>query len=201
MVQQSVVALLRDREGGTAVLTHPYTSRGREGAELLLDRLRAHGETLRFVAGRVEAGGQGLRIAPVSLVFEEGRSRRMLQPWLDRWDASLGTEPAPEPAAPAETVLSDPAAGYFSLLLERAAEDWLIGLRRGEQGALSAWRELRQRGAGRGYHRLVEPVERLVEALEQKRHTLAWDGRRAAAALLSVTAAAALACEISSSDE
>lgn len=82
-------AVLRDHHGDSAALFHPYHSRGRLGVEALLDHLERC--KLLFVAGRAGIGPKGLSISPTGLVFEDGGSRWMLQPWIGtfprRWMA------------------------------------------------------------------------------------------------------------------
>ena len=79
-----VRATLVDAGGSLAELEHPYHSRGRDGVESLLARLaKGPPESLRFVAGPTRLGPRGLVIAPTALVFQEGSSRTILQPWAD----------------------------------------------------------------------------------------------------------------------
>ncbi len=94
--EQTVQATLRDAEGGTALLRHPYLSRAREGAEALLRLLAARPQTVRFVAGRVQRRAESLLVAPVAVVYEAEGRRRMLQPWVEGGaDAPAGVPGAP----------------------------------------------------------------------------------------------------------
>jgi hypothetical protein len=78
--EQRVEAILRDSQGNSATLLHPYHSRGRQGVEALLYHLEK--SRLLFVAGRMGLGPKGLSISPTSLVFADGDTRWMLQPWV-----------------------------------------------------------------------------------------------------------------------
>jgi hypothetical protein len=189
--EQVIIANLRDPEDGTAILLHPYTGRGAGGTEALLARLGTQPEALRFVAGQVRAGGAGLIIHPVALIFQEGAHRTMLQPWIDRGEgaADLASLSAGLPAP------GDPIAAYPGELIQALGELLLLGLQRADDRARRHWQDLHRRGAALGFARLMDPVAKLAEALELKRHTLTWNWRPAAVALLETAVLAALAHE------
>jgi hypothetical protein len=206
-VEQAVQALLRDAAGRGARLVHPYTARGRQGTEALLAALTTQPHSLRFVAGHVRAGPGWLVIAPVSLVFQEGAIRWMLQPWIDRASpprASRGAEIAIAGAGPvtgppdlggrhdaagAARVIGD----YVGGITEALGELLLVGLRRADDATARTWEDLRDRGAALGLHRCVLPISRLADSLDRKRHVLDWDEEPAAQACLEVAALASLA--------
>jgi hypothetical protein len=189
--EQAVTAALRDPEGGTAILVHPYTTRGAEGTEALLARLGAQPDALRFVAGQVRPAGAGLVLHPVALIFQEGPRRTMLQPWIDRYGGAAAlSAPNPGSSAPA-----DPVAAYPGELTEALGELFLLGLQRADDRARRQWADLHHRGAALGFARLLDPIERVAEALETRRHTLTWDWRPAAPALLETAVLATLAQE------
>ena len=99
---QTVQAIVIDERGQSAWLEHPYTSRGRTGAEALLAKLRQSPEQLRFISGSVRRSARGLLIQPVCLAFQDGDKRLAVQPWIDaavyevasRWKAAARGEAA-----------------------------------------------------------------------------------------------------------
>jgi hypothetical protein len=122
-----------------------------------------------------------LAINPLSVIMEEDGGRVMLQPWVDR----LGAKDAAEARDPAEAAdpLGDPITAFPDELLTALGEQWLLGLRRADA---VPWRELHHRGAALGFERLIRPVARLAEALDQQRSSLRWSPSEASAALLEI---------------
>jgi hypothetical protein len=183
---QTVEAVLRDRDGNQALLSHPYTTRGRAGAEALLQRL-ASPESLRFVSGTVRRTVADLVLHPACVVWETAGRRGALQPWIERAaeghekqsDAGGEQEDAGEPG--------DALAHYLEALRSAVGELLLLGLSRADTLVARRWAELVKRGESLGFTRLAGRLRRLAELLEQKAHTLTWDVRGAARALLEVT--------------
>lgn len=184
--EQATVAELVDGEGETATLYHPFTSRGREGTALLLERLAARGEALRFVAARARLDRGGLRLEPVALVFEEPAGRTLLQPWVDRppADAASAASEGAERGADAR----DPLATWRGELVLALGELLLSGLGRAGPAVAARWRALTREGEALGLDRLAARVEALAAALERgagrldDAHTA--EAARAAATLL-----------------
>lgn len=86
--QQAVCARLWDNSDTAIDLTHPYFSRGRAGAEHLLNVLLSSAYTVRFVAGRIHSTLASLEIQPAALVVEDQDGRRqLLVPFLDHLNA------------------------------------------------------------------------------------------------------------------
>lgn len=86
----AVTAILRDTAGNPALLWHPWSTRGRNGAETLLAELQSDARPL-FVAGHVKSSQAGLRIAPSALVFaENGNNRRVVLPWIHAYAPPVG---------------------------------------------------------------------------------------------------------------
>jgi len=193
VVDQQVQAIVRDITGEQALLIHPYTSRGREGTEALLATLTARPEALCFVAGRVRLGGGGLIIEPVSLLFQEGQSRTMLQPWVARWDGQE-TGFFPENLV-STTRASDPVLYYPGQVMDALGELFLIGLQRADAQTTRFWQELYRQGAALGFVRFLNPMGQLVDSLSQKSDTLHWDWRPAAQAAFGMSLLARLAQE------
>ena len=100
-----IVAVLRDRSGQQAQLSHAWTVRGETGAEALLAALSSDAKPL-FVAGHVRAAGAMLLIRPTAVVFAgAGAARFAVMPWLD------ATAAAAAAAAPSHPQRSGPGRG------------------------------------------------------------------------------------------
>lgn len=192
---QEVRAVLLDSEENQALLVHPYTSRGKEGAEALLNVLSHRGESVRFVAGHVRPRGAGLVIHPLALVLEEGKGRTMLQPWVDRLETSAVLPPR-EPDEEKCLTPVEPWRHYLRNLSDALGDLLLVGLRRTDGHSARVWREFHRHGAGLGFVRFMDPIERLAGLLAEKERTLHWEnGPAAAAALLEAAVLAQLAQE------
>ncbi len=181
----ALAALLRDSEGGTAMLIHPYTARGQEGFDHLLAQLRSaqEGASVRFVAGPMRLGAAGLMIAPVALVLEQGSVRHLVQPWVDRAEAGERIAALTAELSSNLSAAYDPLGGFRQQVGEAVADLFLTGLQRTDTRAARLWEELSRRGAALGYARLADVVERLSEGLALKQSALHWDGIPTAQAL------------------
>jgi hypothetical protein len=173
---QAIHALVRDARGVYAQLFHPYTSRGRRGAEALLAVLGNSAQQLRFVAGPVRRSPRGLIVHPVCLVFERDDQRCAVQPWIEKREAD-----APQQLEGAtEAHPTDPLADFWLQLRAALEEVFVVGLQRLDLDAVKRWREIQRRGEAIGLPRVAEYVARLAGVLEQKAHTLRWEIRAAA---------------------
>ncbi len=176
--EQTVVATLLDAAGDRAYMVHPFTSRGREGTEALLALLCAapeQGRRLRYVAGPARLSPSGVIFSPVSLVYDhqDGGRLAMLQPWVEEAD-ELAPGSALDPGV--EAAQTAPPEEEYPLLLQAAlGELLLVGLTRADSRGVSQWQDLRRRGEALGFDRLVQPVARIAEALEQKAMSASWD--------------------------
>lgn len=192
---QTVVATLLDQSGGRAFLEHPYTSRGKEGTEVLLALLCADPEKRRLchVAGPVRLSPGGPVFSPVSLVYEENGARAMVQPWVDRTDeqaSAAALEAGETPNA------SDPVAEFPQQLLAALGELLLLGLGRSDSRCASQWADLRATGEALGFDRLVAPAARIAESLEQKAMSARWDFAGAGRAVLELSVLVRVAREV-----
>ncbi|MCU0495152.1 MAG: hypothetical protein MUD01_26495 [Chloroflexaceae bacterium] len=192
-VEHAVRAILSDHAGGQALLTHPYTSRGQSGVEALLAALTTRPGDLRFVAGHVRLSPHGPVIAPTALVFQDGAMRVGLLPWLAREQPGAASITAADSdAAPAR---HDPLADYWAQIEEALGDLLVVGLQRADERQARRWRELHRQGAALGFGQLLPPLERLALALEEKAHTLRWDGAPTATTVLELVCLALLAGE------
>ncbi len=189
-ITQNICATLLDAAGDQALLIHPYTSRGVAGAEALLDRLSNEPQNLRFVSAQVSFGVSGLVLYPLSLVFESGDQRSLLQPWID---SATNVAPILQLADNPQLLPRSPVANYLQQLSIALADLWLVGLNKADKIHCQQWQELLEQGRSIGFQRLLPPMTLLSRALSQKSHTLIYDLQPASQALSTLT----LLCELS----
>jgi hypothetical protein len=179
-ITQNIRATLLDAAGDRATLIHPYTSRGAAGAEALLEQLKS--QELRFVAAQVSLGSGGLMLAPLSLVFESDGQRSLLQPWID-----VGKNATATSLDASVIPTQSPVVDYLQQLSIALADLWLVGLNKADEMHCRQWQELLEQGRLIGFQRLLQPLELLSRALEQKSHTLVQDLQPAINALATLT--------------
>jgi hypothetical protein len=192
VASQTVLATLADPAGGTAHLRHPFSTRGRAGAERLLAALSDASAALRFVAGRVRRVPGGLVVHPVCCVFEKDGKRFAAQPWIDGQpdDADRGLElMAAEPAV-------SPVQDVFRQLHAEAEDLFLVGLRRAGPDAAKRWRELHRRAEAVGLVRLGGRIGCVAEGLDLRAHVVRWDPAPTAGVLLELCALGRLARDV-----
>ena len=151
----SIVAVLRDRSGQQAQLSHPWTARGETGAEALLAALRSDTKPL-FVAGHVRAAGAMLLIRPTAVVFAgAGASRFAVMPWLDATAAAAVAAASATTSHPQRFGPDHGAHVRYSAAAELAAELLLNGLRRTSTRDWPGWSRTITETEERGYHRMA----------------------------------------------
>jgi hypothetical protein len=183
-ITQNVCATLLDATGDRALLIHPYTSRSAAGAEALLNKLSSEPQNLRFLSAQVSLGASGLVLAPLSLVFESGDQRSLLQPWIA---PATNVAPASRLANTPQLSPRSPIADYLQQLSIALADLWLVGLNKADEMHCRQWQELLEQGKLIDFQRLLRPLELLSGALNQKSHALTWDLRPASQALSTLT--------------
>ena len=104
--------------------------------------------------------------SPTALVFQDGTSRQIVQPWVDR-AVSPTTAAAPTRGSATATVIQplDPIDDYPRQLLNALGELVLLGLQRADAHAARNWRELARFGESIGFHHLTHPVAALAGAI------------------------------------
>jgi hypothetical protein len=176
---QTIQAVLKDALGDSALLRHPFTHRGSEGAERLLACLTGDPSRIQFVAGPMRMTSDGLCVEPVAVVVQED-GRRVLQPWIDReHQATTGAMQARE-----DLQSPDPVEALVRALGICVSDLMIVGLRRADSGVLRAWRELNQTTATLGLARLGQVIQRVVSGLDQKAATVQWSWQPTGRALL-----------------
>jgi hypothetical protein len=197
---QAVQAVVLDGRGRRALLVHPYTTRGRVGAEVLLSRLQSAPGEVRFAAGPVRRGPAGLVIHPVCVVWQEGAARTAVQPWVERQPGGEGA-PAPSPAGDLSRRpegARDPLSDHLGQLQSALGELLVLGVQRADAQAARRWRELQRQGEAAGLGRLARRVAGLADSLGQKGHTPRWDWQPAGRALLELAVLVRLAQDLAS---
>lgn len=180
--EQAVRAALVDADGAAAELAHPFTSRGREGAEHLLRELDGAGERVRFAAGRIRARAGRLALEPVAVVLDDPESggRRLVAPWIDRLPPDA--RPVLPDGPPPGRADADPLAAYRRDLLLGLGELLVAGLGRAGARTAARWRARAREGEALGFDRLAARVAALAAALEARQASLARDPAPAVAA-------------------
>lgn len=188
---QTIEAILVDARGGRALMRHPFTSRGSEGAERLLARLTTSPSGLRFIAGSMRLGGDTLLIEPVALVWD-GPTRSVLQPWVDRLD----DEPGGTSLEQEDGASVDPVEAWTRELLASVGALFVIGLHRADASTLRVWRELTERAEQLGLARLRVLIGRVVAGLAEKIASTRWQSRSTAVSLLELAVLARASQEL-----
>lgn len=183
-IQQALYAAVVDRAGTTATLVHPFLQRGRFGFEAMLAGLQQH--PVKFISAKVALTPDGLRLEPISLIFQTGENRQMLQPWLAPPGASTAIQLDNIPKMP--QIPENPTIPTYLMDLRSALQDlWLIGLEKSDAQHLRQWQSLVERGEAIGFQALLKPIAQLTTALGQRFQTLQWESRDAQESLGIVT--------------
>jgi hypothetical protein len=199
-VSQVVMAQLYDITQQSAWLVHPFTTWAAEGSERLLQTLDRESENLKFIAGHARQTGEGLVFEPVSLVFEREGRRFMVQPWIDRLQASeketSGESGNISPQFLTGSGSPDLFQSYSSQLLAGLGELFLLGLERAGPQLSRLFRHLEKQGESIGFERLVKPVAHLANELESSETRLEQDYSGAISSALEIGVLARMCLEI-----
>jgi hypothetical protein len=191
--RQQIEARLRDPSGHSALLRHPFTNRGRLGAEALLSLLTTRADVVRFVAGHATLGPEGLEVRPTCVVHQSGPDRRGLQPWIGTDD-----DAAPATDAPRETPsAADPVRSFQIHLSDALARVLIVGLQRADDAVRRLWHDLARRAEGLGLVRFKDRLASLAGTLDRKSAQLRWDWQAGADPLLTLLALARLGQDLS----
>jgi hypothetical protein len=174
---QMIHAIVKDSTGDTAVLHHPYTSRGSEGAERLLGRLNAKSQSVQFVAGPTRLTSEGLRIEPISVILRDS-NRSMLQPWIDRLPESTST------MAPPNQTRDDPIAEMGKDLAKTIGDLLVVGLYRADPTICRSLQEVVRTAESMGLARMASAIRRVENGLAGKSSAMNWNWRPTGLALL-----------------
>lgn len=185
--EQTVEATLYDCAGDEAELVFPFLSTCADGADALLHHLQHSGGAVRFIAGHVQIGRSGLTIVPVSLVFDDGQKRTMVQPWVDR---------RPGDVAPSAHAASSDLEGWqkrdilmahFTRIFEEMGATITTGLQNADSQTLATWNHLEKESESLGFSQLPELIQAFAKQLQLKQSRTAWQPHDAFLAAINVT--------------
>jgi hypothetical protein len=180
-MDQTIEALLIDRHDEHAQLIFPYYSVSAHGCRTLLYHLKRAPQSVKFVAGHVQAGRHGLVITPVAVIFEEGDKRTMIQPWVDRWVATDASgESLDFPFAHSQPRTVDPLHEYLARLLEELGSLMTAGFERVDTKKIAQWKQFAEESDSLGFSAITAAVFELSEALAEKPSKIDWDPHYAA---------------------
>ncbi len=204
--KQMLLGRLMDRNGGSAVLAHPFTSRGAAGFEALLRACATQPRELRFVSARFTRRGGELVAQPLALVWGDGAARRAIQPWVDQAEPGGGTAAGGSAAnavleegtgLPGGPTGADELMRQFSgELVDLAGETLQLGLARSGTALQSRYAAAAAHASGLGFGSLGALLERMAGALARKREVVAWDPAEANGALAELLVATVLFSEM-----
>jgi hypothetical protein len=188
---QTIEAVLEDARGEHALLRHPFTSRGSEGAERLLGSLMTSPERIRYVSGPMRLTSSGLLIEPVAVVLED-QGRSVIQPWIDRHSDARSAATLPK----VESQAIDQLATFRQELAACVQEVMLLGLRRSDANCLRMWQIVEQHAESLGLSRLATVIRPVVQGLVEKASTISWSWQPAGRSLLECAVLARVMQEI-----
>ncbi|MCA9151434.1 MAG: hypothetical protein KDA92_19110 [Planctomycetales bacterium] len=187
--RQCLTATVKDVQGDTAQLIHPFVTRGAMGFNALLKALQVSGDQVRFVCGHVRSVGSSLEIRPVSVIVDRDGQRTMLLPW-----ASREVEPAVADAVANQNWRTERSViEQFQQELQEALADLLLnGIHDGDQ---QTWNELTRTSERLGFNRLAQSIHALSESLHARSNDPHWDGSLAVRQILELCLFVRLAME------
>jgi len=153
-VSNSITAVLADRDGRHLHLVHPWTERGKAGAEALLAALTS-GRRPCFVSGPVSNVASRMVIRPTAWVMAgEGSVRQGVFPWID---AGVSSE--------ARGIVPGKKLGRSRYQAVRVLmEDLLLnGLRRTQARGWPGWAGVTAELEAAGCHRMAGVLQQVVE--------------------------------------
>ncbi len=176
--EQVVEAILEDSDRHQAILKFPYNSRSQEGTEALLEYLE--NRQLLFVAGQIYLSTEGLIITPVSLVFQTGETRTILQPWIHGLQSNSDqSDISTSRILPTNSTSHSPTPNPISLFLEQLlfalSELLLIGLERVDQDTVLTWQKTSDYGKSLGFTSFIDPINQLLALLGKKQSNENWN--------------------------
>ena len=188
---------MRDANNTQVILKHPYTSRSHAGTEALLDLLV--NRQLLFVAGQIYLSAVGLVLAPVSLVFQAGETRTLLQPWVHsqhRFEQLVISNQSNLLACASQIKSPDlnPISFFFQHLESALSELLVLGLERVDFQTVNNLQKVSNYGNLICFNSLLEPINRLLTFLDQK-NSLNWNWQPSALTVLEISVLFTLAQE------
>ncbi|WP_153555494.1 hypothetical protein [Roseimaritima sediminicola] len=175
-VHQRLVATLRDADGQTARLVHPYHHRGAVAFSALSEVLGRQGAAVRFVFGHVSLRHRQLQVQPMTVICEDADgTRTAVSAWTGRRQ-DAAHEPATDPTS--ERAETSPITAFTKALRQALADAVLMGL---EHGDVAAWQRLYDDARRLGFVRLASPLGRLLDEGNARSNRLRWGPQAAVA--------------------
>lgn len=182
--RQQLTATLRDAQGETALLRHPFHSRAAAGFSAFAETLANNAAQVRFICGRVQASNQGLVIRPALVVFDDGSRRIGMTPWFAvGGDSQLVGAASPAAASNEPNDNRSPVQQFLLELEQSLAELLLTGLARSAAQAQQVIAERTEQSRRFGFVHLAAATARLSDELAQRNETLNWSPGKAIARL------------------
>ena len=135
-----------------------------------------------------------MTIAPLSAVFEHNGERELIQPWVDHTGDTSKMQGNRLNNATARPSLA-PIADYPAQIIAALGDLLVGGLHHSDDRTAARWRRLAADGAGRGFVRLSDAVERVADGLARKMHVLDWDWHTTAEGAIDLAVLARFASE------
>jgi hypothetical protein len=187
---QRIAIDVEDAAGNRGRVVLPWISRASSGLERVLGEC-ATADVIRFVAGSVSIGADGLSVLPTAIVRAQDDGRTTLLPWIDAHAASADASTEETHAQPRDSALHEAFARMHTLV----ADVLVAGARRADDVLLARTRDLIRQCEAVGLGRLPAIIQRLAHELEQRKHSARWDPRPAAAVLVELAAIMRLAAD------
>jgi hypothetical protein len=180
VANQQLAAVLRDSEGRTAELAHPYHARADLAFSQLSQSLNERGNELRFVSGHVRIRDKKLQIRPVALVFDGPKGRQGILPCIESVTLNsshqqvnaLARQPIAPEARRDDAARNSHLTDYLAQFEDQVAELLITGLKNAQP---APWKELDRVGQSLGFARLTQPITELERALIVRLNQLRWD--------------------------
>lgn len=175
-MSQSIMAVLEDSVGQEAMMSHPFTSRGTQGAEKLLWWLTHHPDDIRFIAGQISIQQGGLVLSPIAVVFETDNQRHAVQPWVDKYTGDHGATVDGE----RDTQMLDPIHYFPSQMAECLGEIFTLGISRVDEPIMRQLEQLCTEGEQLGFSKLLQPIAEMTQQFSDRQRNPRWDWQIAA---------------------
>lgn len=182
--RQQLCATLRDSNGETATLIHPFHDRASSGFRYLQETLEHKGDQVRFVCGQVRATTQGLVLHPVLLVTDDGSRRIGFSPWLEQRGSttparSATTSDEKRDSLAASPLPISPVDEFMTELHQTLADLLLTGLSQYPADRCQLLLEKTTRCQQLGFTQIAATLSEFTDIMAARSNSLRWDGKSA----------------------